>query len=119
MFTLKLLDLAEIKEWDAEILRKIRSSPILWEPFKVNAPSRLAVGYLETNCRRRTQICKWLDPSPLDSTFKGVDLLILRKVMEELVIFLTYQLYQQHSLILSFLQKGIIIFEQIIQYCTQ
>ncbi len=25
---------------------------MLWEPFKVTAPSRIAVDYLETNCQR-------------------------------------------------------------------
>jgi hypothetical protein len=30
---------------------------MLREPFKVTAPSCIAVGYLETNCQRRTPIC--------------------------------------------------------------
>ncbi len=39
-----------IKEWGVEIFRKVRPSPMLWEPFKVTVPSRTAVGFLETNC---------------------------------------------------------------------
>ncbi len=31
---------------------------MLWEHFKVPAPSRTAVGYLKTNCQRRTHICQ-------------------------------------------------------------
>ncbi len=37
------------KESGAEVLRKIRPSPILWEPFKVSAPPRTAVGDSGTN----------------------------------------------------------------------
>ncbi len=31
---------------------------MLWEPFKVTAPSRTAVGNSETNCQQRTEICQ-------------------------------------------------------------
>jgi hypothetical protein len=31
---------------------------MLWEPFKVTVPSCMAVGYVEKNCQRCTQICQ-------------------------------------------------------------
>ncbi len=48
------MDPAVIKEWGAEIFRKIRPSPMLWERFKVTAPFRTTVGDLEEYCQRRT-----------------------------------------------------------------
>ncbi len=42
---IRFIRLVVIKEWGAEIFRKIRLSPMLWEPFKVTAPSSTAVGY--------------------------------------------------------------------------
>ncbi len=51
---------ALIKEKGAEVFRKIHWFPILWKPFKATAtaPSHTAVGYLETSCQRRTQLCQ-------------------------------------------------------------
>ncbi len=42
---------AVIKEWGAEIIRKIQPSLMLWEAYKVTVLSCIAVGYLETNCQ--------------------------------------------------------------------
>ncbi len=52
MFSWKTL----IKEIGEEIVRKIGPSPILWEPFKVTAQSRTAVGHSETNSQRGNEI---------------------------------------------------------------
>ncbi len=56
---IRFIQKALIKERDAEVFRKIRPSPILWEPFKDSAPPRTAAGNSETNCQRRTHLCPW------------------------------------------------------------
>jgi hypothetical protein len=58
------MDLAEIrfirkafmKERGAQVFRKIRPPPILWEPIKDSAPPRPAVGYSETNFQLGNEI---------------------------------------------------------------
>jgi hypothetical protein len=60
------MDLAEIRfiqkafitARGADDYRKIRPFPILSEHFKATVPSHTAVGYLETNCQRCTQLCQ-------------------------------------------------------------
>ncbi len=46
-----------IKERGSEVFRKIRPSPILWEPFKDSATPRTSVGNWETNSQQRKQFC--------------------------------------------------------------
>jgi hypothetical protein len=41
------------------VLFRGHPTPSCENPLKVTAPSRMAVGYLETNCKRRTNICQW------------------------------------------------------------
>jgi hypothetical protein len=47
-----------IKEWGAEIFRKIRPYPIPVRALESYGATRTAVGYLKTNWQRRLQLCQ-------------------------------------------------------------
>ncbi len=47
-----------IKEWGAEVFRKIVPPPFLWEPFKDSATSRTRQWPLDTNCQQHTHLCQ-------------------------------------------------------------
>ncbi len=52
----KFIRLVVIKEWGAEVLRKTYPPLILWEPFKVTAPSQTVIDNWEPNWQWRTKL---------------------------------------------------------------